>query len=83
MSSPSSSTLRFAQECDSKRIEAVGVYKAKLATGTQKHKLRLYNAVFLLLYVYQSVRVITTIGQPYREFLEKADREGFQGTFKS
>jgi cation-transporting ATPase 13A1 len=78
MSSPSSSTLRFAQECDSKRIEAVGVYKAKLATGTQKHKLRLYNAVFLLLYVYQSVRVITTIGQPYREFLEKADREGFQ-----
>lgn len=74
-----SRTLRFPQETDSKRIHTVGIYKAKLAAGgSKKRQLRLYTICFLLLYVYQIGVVVRSIGQPYREFLEKADREGFQ-----
>mmetsp|Transcript_13694 Transcript_13694/g.21164 ORF Transcript_13694/g.21164 Transcript_13694/m.21164 type:complete len:1551 (-) Transcript_13694:1328-5980(-) len=65
-------------ECDSKRIEKVSIYKPKLAAGFGKKRFRLYHVAFLLLYVYQIIWVISTVGQPYREFLEKADREGFQ-----
>lgn len=74
MSSPS-----FASSCDSKRIESVQVYQAKLSTG--KRNIRLYNVFFLCLYVIQLGWVASTIGEPYRKFLEKADREGFQGRF--
>ena len=75
-----SAMMLFPKDCDSKRIASVQVYQAKFSAG--KRKIRLYNIVFLLLYLYQTAWVISTIGQPYREFLEKADREGFQGAHK-
>ena len=33
----------------------------------------------MVIYVFQFIWVFSSIGQPYREFLERADREGFQG----
>jgi hypothetical protein len=69
----------FGKDCDSKRIDSISIYQAKLAAGTAKRNIRLYNIIFLVLYVYQAGWVVTTIGEPYRLFLEKADREGFQG----
>ena len=66
--------VSFPVECDSKRIEQVSVYQPKLST----RRIRLYNLVFLCLYIYQGLWVASTIGEPYRKFLEKADREGFQ-----
>eukprot|EP00980_Cylindrotheca_fusiformis_P025323 scaffold13478_cov132-Cylindrotheca_fusiformis.AAC.16 len=70
--------VQFAKETDSKRITKVAVYQPKLSAGTTKRRIRLYNVVFILLYVYQGIWVASTIGQPYRKFLEKADREGFE-----
>jgi cation-transporting ATPase 13A1 len=70
--------VSFPKDCDSKRLEQVSVYTPKLATGTAKRNIRLYNVVFLLFYIYQSIWVGSTIGEPYHKFLEKADREGFQ-----
>ena len=70
--------VKFSKECDSKRIEEVSVYLPKLSTGSRKRRIRLYNVVFILLYVYQLAWVMSSIGEPYRKFLEKADREGFQ-----
>ena len=42
-----------------------------------KFSIRFYNLFFILLYIIQGGWVISTIGQPYREFLEKAEREGY------
>jgi hypothetical protein len=64
---------------DSKGIRFVQVYQAKLAAGG-KSKIRLYNVIFIVLYVIQTTIVLSTVGEPYRKFLEKADQEGFQGT---
>jgi len=68
----------YPKECDSKRIERIYVYKAKLSAG-RKQRIRLYHLVFIALYIYQCIWVLSTVGEPYRQFLEKADREGFQG----
>jgi hypothetical protein len=96
------------RECDSKRIEAVRVYRPKwtspaagASTAAAQHpsqaavaassarkrrgggwlfRLNLYSVVFMVLYAVQVSWVLSTIGEPYRTFLEKADREGFQGT---
>eukprot|EP00934_Nitzschia_sp_Nitz4_P001361 Nitzschia sp. Nitz4//scaffold355_size15944//935//5792//NITZ4_008866-RA/size15944-processed-gene-0.13-mRNA-1//1//CDS//3329548945//1361//frame0 len=62
-------------DTDSKRIASVSVYKPKFQAA---RRLRLYNVVFLLAYVYQATWVVSSIGEPYRKFLEKAEREGFQ-----
>ncbi|GAX25788.1 cation-transporting ATPase 13A1 [Fistulifera solaris] len=62
---------------DSKGIRFVQVYQAKLAAGG-KSKIRLYNVIFIVLYVIQTTIVLSTVGEPYRKFLEKADQEGFQ-----
>jgi hypothetical protein len=95
---PSLSTLSFSftrawcvccvrywdlMECDSKRIQRVHLYKPKLAAGFGKRRFRLYHVVFLLCYIYQVIYVVSTIGQPYRQFLEKADRDGFQGKYEN
>lgn len=64
----------FSRECDSKRIQSVSIYKAKLKTG----RFRLYNLLFLIAYVIQAGWVLSTIGQPYHRFLLKAQTEGFQ-----
>jgi manganese-transporting P-type ATPase len=39
--------------------------------------IRFYNIFFILLYILQGGWVISTIGKPYKEFLLKAEREGF------
>lgn len=68
-----------AEECDSKRIDWVSLYKPKFsASSGKKRSIKFYHLVFLVIYAYQAVWVVSTVGEPYREFLEKADREGFQ-----
>jgi hypothetical protein len=42
-------------------------------------RLNLYSVVFVVMYALQIGWVLSTVGEPYRTFLEKADREGFQG----
>jgi len=73
---------QYAADCDSKRIAGIGLYQAKMATpipiGKRTYKVRLYHLVFVLGYLILGTQVISTIGEPYRLFLEKADREGFQ-----
>lgn len=75
---------QYPTDCDSKRIAGIALYQAKLATpipiGKRLYNVRLYNLIFLLGYIVLGTQVISTIGEPYRRFLEKADREGFQGT---
>lgn len=66
--------LPFAKECDSKRIQCVTVYKAKSVTG----QWRLYTLLFLVAYLLNGIWLVSTIGHPYRRFIEKADREGVQ-----
>ena len=76
--------MKLAEETDSKRIEAVSLYRPKLAASAsagkkKRFQVRLYHILFAAAYVYQVGWVVSTIGRPYREFLEKADREGFKG----
>jgi manganese-transporting P-type ATPase len=68
----------YPKETDSKRIRQVCAYQPKFSTGSRRRRIRLYNVVFLALYVYQTTWVVSTIGEPYRKFLEKADKEGFE-----
>ena len=85
------------KDCDSKRIDAVRVYRPKFSAGGgggggtrhggngigigfAKKGIRLYTLAFAVLYIVQIGWVLSTVGEPYRQFLEKADREGFQGT---
>jgi hypothetical protein len=75
-------TISFIMECDSKRIAKVHIFKPKLAAGFGKRRFRLYHVVFIAFYIYQVIWVVSTIGQPYRHFLEKADREGFKGAYE-
>eukprot|EP00533_Pseudo-nitzschia_delicatissima_P009186 CAMPEP_0116090456 /NCGR_PEP_ID=MMETSP0327-20121206/6986_1 /TAXON_ID=44447 /ORGANISM="Pseudo-nitzschia delicatissima, Strain B596" /LENGTH=1569 /DNA_ID=CAMNT_0003581751 /DNA_START=152 /DNA_END=4861 /DNA_ORIENTATION=+ len=70
--------MQFPKETSSKRIVQVSTYKPKFSTGGSRRRIRLYNVFFLVLYVYQLLWVTSTIGEPYRKFLEKADREGFE-----
>jgi len=55
---------------------AVQTYQAKYSTGGQR-QIRFYNIIFVLLYIFQGLRTASTVGEPYREFLLKAEREGF------
>lgn len=68
----------FPKETDSKRIRHVSAYRPKFSAGGRRRRIRLYNVLFLALYVYQVTWVVSTIGEPYRKFLEKADKEGFE-----
>lgn len=79
MSSSPTAGLAYPQECDSKRIEAISVYQPRMATQIGRFKVRLYHLIFLVVYALIGAQVFATIGEPYRRFLEKADREGFQG----
>ena len=69
--------MQFPKETSSKRIVSVATYKPKFSAGSSSRRIRFYNVFFLILYVYQVTWVTSTIGEPYRKFLEKADREGF------
>ena len=41
--------------------------------------LKKYHLLFAILYFYQIYWIYSTIGLPYKEFLDKAEREGFEG----
>ena len=41
--------------------------------------LKKYHLLFAILYLYQMYWIYSTIGLPYKEFLDKAEREGFEG----
>jgi hypothetical protein len=78
----------FSDPCDSKRITKVSLYSPKYSlyysskeTPTKKNRRRIkgFHLAFICLYVYQLHWCITTLGLPYRQFLEKAEREGFEG----
>ena len=43
--------------------------------------LKKYHLLFAILYLYQMYWIYSTIGLPYKEFLDKAEREGFEGKF--
>lgn len=73
--------LHSPQDCDSKRIVGVKVYQPKLAIVGRRQVLRWYNVVFGAALFLQTLYMLTTMGEPYHEFLAKADREGFQGKF--
>ncbi len=71
--------IHFGKDTDSKRIEYVALYQPKFSAGAGGHRrIRLYNVLFMALYMYQSMWVFGTIGEPYLKFLEKAEREGFE-----
>eukprot|EP00551_Chaetoceros_affinis_P010542 CAMPEP_0203668656 /NCGR_PEP_ID=MMETSP0090-20130426/5232_1 /ASSEMBLY_ACC=CAM_ASM_001088 /TAXON_ID=426623 /ORGANISM="Chaetoceros affinis, Strain CCMP159" /LENGTH=1630 /DNA_ID=CAMNT_0050533151 /DNA_START=285 /DNA_END=5174 /DNA_ORIENTATION=+ len=77
--SPSPSN-EFAKECNSKRIESVTLYKPKFIpskNGSKRH-IKAFHFIFLFLYIYMGYWCFSTMGEPYRKFLLKADREGFQ-----
>ena len=70
--------MLYPKDTNSKRISRVATYRPKFSAGGRRHRIRLYNGVFLFLYIYQIMWVTSTIGEPYKSFLEKADREGFE-----
>ena len=45
----------------------------------RKTTVKRYHLLFAALYLYQFYWVFSTVGVPYREFLDKAEREGFEG----
>ena len=53
------------------------------SNGTKKKQrrapLKKYHILFLTIYLYQIYWIYSTIGLPYKEFLDKAEREGFEG----
>ena len=74
---------------DSKRISRVRLYSPKYSlyysskdSSNQKSQRRIkaFHLLFICFYIYQLHWCMTTIGLPYRQFLEKAEREGFEGT---
>jgi len=69
-----------AEDCDSKRISHVTLYSPKMSLQSSGGKRRIhgFHFFFFLIYVYQLYWVWSTVGEPYRKFLEKADREGFK-----
>jgi hypothetical protein len=66
------------QDCDSKRIFAVKVYQPKLAL-VGRGNVGWYHFVFGAALLLQSLLMLSSMGEPYHQFLAKADREGFQG----
>mmetsp|Transcript_26285 Transcript_26285/g.30249 ORF Transcript_26285/g.30249 Transcript_26285/m.30249 type:complete len:1611 (-) Transcript_26285:174-5006(-) len=80
------------QETDSKRVVSISVYKPKLSfrgdviqssslttksKQTSKFQLRGFHILFGILYIALTTWMISTIGHPYKLFLERADRDGF------
>lgn len=84
-----SSSKGIGDPCDSKRIVKVSLYSPKYsiyysskdASTKQKSQRRIkgFHLVFFCLYLYQLHWCVSTIGLPYRQFLEKAEQEGFEG----
>ena len=74
MSSPAAAT----DAANSSNIASVSLHRPKELLAIRRTPLRLYHLLFLLLYLHQTHWIVSTVGDPYRRFLEKAEREGFQ-----
>eukprot|EP00804_Cyclotella_cryptica_P030113 CCRYP_009538-RA/>CCRYP_009538-RA protein AED:0.03 eAED:0.03 QI:136/1/1/1/1/1/6/155/1657 len=59
-------------------IASISLYRPKELLQYRRHPVRIYHVAFLLLYIHQIWWVASTSGLPYREFLAKAEREGFE-----
>ena len=75
-SSSSSSTTTRSITIDSSINDSGGGGSSK-----KRRHIRLYHLLFAILYMHQLYWVVSTMGVPYREFLDKAEREGFEGKF--
>ena len=60
-------------------ISSITLHRPKELLTFRRRPIRLYHVVFALLYVHQLWWVGSTVGVPYREFLGRAEREGFDG----
>eukprot|EP00970_Alexandrium_tamarense_P001312 scaffold137_cov192-Alexandrium_tamarense.AAC.6 len=72
-SSSSSSTTTRSITIDSSINDSGGGGSSK-----KRRHIRLYHLLFAILYMHQLYWVVSTMGVPYREFLDKAEREGFE-----
>lgn len=74
---------RYPKPCDSKRIASVALYEPRLSletsSGGKGPRINAFLFVFIAAYAYLAYWIISTVGLPYRQFLEKAEREGFEG----
>lgn len=73
----------MVDETSSKRIRSVELYKYTPHNVTIRgRKVAYYHILFMILYLYQTYWCVSTIGEPYREFLERADLLGLDGKFR-
>ena len=69
---------RNALTCSSKRIACIELFRPKTIVGSGNGPpLKKYHLLFALAYLYQSYWIASTVGVPYGDFLDKAEREGF------
>lgn len=62
-------------------VNTANASTANASTANKKKRrppLKRYHLLFLSLYLHQAYWIYTTIGQPYAQFLDKAEREGFE-----
>lgn len=64
---------------DANVVAAAGKQRQRRRGGRNGPPLRKYHLLFLLIYLHQLYWICRTVGVPYREFLDKAEREGFEG----
>jgi hypothetical protein len=64
---------------DANVVAAAGKQRQRRRGGRNAPPLRKYHLLFLLIYLHQLYWICRTVGVPYREFLDKAEREGFEG----
>lgn len=75
---------RNALPCSSKRIAHIELFRPKTIVGSSSSSsssgpppLKKYHLLFALVYLYQAYWIVSTVGGPYKDFLDKAEREGF------
>ena len=85
-------TPHNALPCSSENIAHIELFRPKTITSisgsssnNNKNKkkrrapLKKYHLLFAVMYLYQIYWIYSTVGVPYKEFLDKAEREGFEG----
>ena len=90
-------TPRHALPCTSKRIAHVELFRPRTIIANNDHSsaeaaapprgrrpspLKRYHLVFAVIYLFQGCWVYSTVGTPYLNFLDKAEREGFEGEWR-
>jgi len=69
---------RNALTCSSKRIAHIELFRPKtIVSSGSGPPLKKYHLLFALAYLHQAHWIASTVGAPYRDFLDKAEREGF------